>query len=153
MGNLIGKKVNSYMSSKSGKPVKTYVFALTGSKEDLAAYKAAKVAQNPEYYVEDKDGKPLYWSTNSKYELTDTALVTVTINGNVADTQSEIDVIASVVDKYASSPFGMALAQEGAKRVLAGLDRQVGSARATSSGANANANANTGNSKSDEKLD
>ncbi len=89
--------------SKKGNP--TFVYTVDGSKEQLDEFKKAQ----GDYYREDEDGKPLWFTT--RY-IGEEGMLMITSNGNIVPDMSEFDKQASLVSQYGGN-FGDILAKDG----------------------------------------
>lgn len=100
------KSIRSYRS-KNGNP--TFVYSVAGQKTDLEAFKKAQ----GEYYREDEDGNPLWFTTRF---IGDEGNLLITSNGNVVPDMSEFDKQASLVAQYGGN-FGDILAKDAIKKL------------------------------------
>jgi len=101
------KFIRSYRSKKGNV---TFVYNVTGSEADIAAYKEAQ----GEFYREDDTKKPLWFTTRF---VGDTGALIITTNGNIVPDMSEYDKAASVASQYGGN-FGQALADQAARKIL-----------------------------------
>ena len=101
------KLVRTYRS-KNGNP--TFVYSVSGSTKDLAAFKAAQ----GEYYREDEAGTPLWFTTRC---VGTTGKLIITTNGNVVPDMSAFDQAASIAAQYGGN-FGAELAKAAAEQIL-----------------------------------
>lgn len=101
------KLVRTYRS-KNGNP--TFVYGVSGSQKDLAAFKAAQ----GEYYREDETGSPLWFTTRC---VGTTGKLIITTNGNVVPDMSAFDQAASIAAQYGGN-FGAELAKAAAGQIL-----------------------------------
>lgn len=99
--------VRSYRS-RNGNPV--FVYAVAASAKDLDAFKKAQ----GEFYREDDNGKPLWFTTRC---VGNQGKLIITTNGNVVPDMSAFDQAASLAAQYGGN-FGQALAQMSASSVL-----------------------------------
>jgi hypothetical protein len=98
------KSVRTYRS-KAGNP--TFVYAVSGERSELEAYKKAQGS----YYREGEDGVALWFTT--RYVGENGNLI-ITSNGNVVPDMSKFDKQASLVAQYGGN-FGDLLAKTGLK--------------------------------------
>ena len=101
------KLIRSYRS-KNGNP--TFVYGVTGNDADLTAFKDAQ----GEYYREDEDGTPLWFTTRC---VGNTGSLIITTNGNIVPDMSAFDQAASIASQYGGN-FGQELAKMSAASVL-----------------------------------
>lgn len=101
------KLLRSYTSKKGNK---TFVYAVTGSKEQLAAYKEAQ----GENYREAEDGTPLWFTVRCVGER---GTLIITTNGKVVPDMSAFDQAASIAAQYGGN-FGQELARMAAASLL-----------------------------------
>lgn len=101
------KFIRSYRS-KNGHV--TFVYAVTGSKADLEAYKAAQ----GDFYREDEKGNPLWFTTRF---IGNNGTLVITTNGNVVPDMSAYDQAASLAAQYGGN-FGAELAKTAAANLL-----------------------------------
>lgn len=101
------KLVRSYRA-KSGKV--TFVYAVRGNAEQLAGFKAAQ----GEYYREDTDGTPLWFTTRF---IGQTGKLLLTTNGNLVPDMSAFDQAASLASQYGGD-LGQELAKTAAEALL-----------------------------------
>jgi len=101
------KLERTYRSPK-GNPV--FVYSVTGSESDLAAYEEAQ----GEYYRTDDDGQPLWFTTRCVGEV---GTLIITSNGNIVPDMSKFDQAASLAAQYGGN-FGEALAKMTAASIL-----------------------------------
>jgi len=112
------KLIRSYRS-KNGNP--TFVYGVTGSDADLEAFKKAQ----GEYYREDENGTPLWFTTRC---VGPQGSLIITTNGNIVPDMSAFDQAASIASQYGGN-FGQELAKMSAQQILGG---NTGSAPAAS---------------------
>lgn len=103
--------IRSYRS-KNGNP--TFVYEVSGSANDLAAYKEA---QGEFYREDDKTGSPLWFTTRC---VGQTGNLIITTNGNIVPDMSKFDQAASIASQYGGN-LGSELAKASAASIL-GLD-------------------------------
>lgn len=103
------KLIRSYRS-KNGNP--TFVYGVTGSEADLEAFKSAQ----GEYYREDDNGQPLWFTTRC---VGDTGSLIITTNGNIVPDMSAFDQAASIAAQYGGN-FGAELAKAAAAKIIGG---------------------------------
>jgi hypothetical protein len=101
------KLLRSYRS-KNGNA--TFVYSVSGSDADLAKYKEAQ----GEYYREDEDGSPLWFTTRC---IGQTGTLIITTNGNIVPDMSAFDQAASIASQYGGN-FGQELAAQAAANIL-----------------------------------
>lgn len=101
------KLIRSYRS-KNGNP--TFVYEVSGSDSDLEAFKNAQ----GEYYREDEDGKPLWFTTRC---VGQTGSLIITTNGNIVPDMSKFDQAASLAEQYGGN-FGEELAKAAAANLF-----------------------------------
>jgi hypothetical protein len=101
------KLIRSYRS-KNGNP--TFVYGVSGSDADLTAFKDAQ----GEYYREDDNGTPLWFTTRC---VGTTGQLIITTNGNVVPDMSAFDQAASIAAQYGGN-FGAELAKMSAASIL-----------------------------------
>lgn len=102
------KLIRSYRS-KNGNP--TFVYAVSGNANDLAAFKEAQ----GEFYREDeKTGSPLWFTTRC---VGDNGSLIITTNGKVVPDMSAYDQAASIAAQYGGN-FGQELAKQAAMSIL-----------------------------------
>lgn len=102
------KLIRSYRS-KNGNP--TFVYAVSGTANDLAAFKEAQ----GEFYREDEStGSPLWFTTRC---VGDNGKLIITTNGKVVPDMSAYDQAASIAAQYGGN-FGQELARQAATSIL-----------------------------------
>lgn len=111
------KLLGQYRSSKTGNLV--YRYELNGTQAEISAYQAI---QGENFKLDDKSGKPLFFSTRYHGAV-------CTINFNRENTKvfvdtTEIDALQNLAAQYAGTPTGDHLAAEIAKKMVA--DVQAG---------------------------
>jgi hypothetical protein len=94
--------------SRNGNP--TFVYAVSGSTADLEAFKEAQ----GEYYREDDNGAPLWFTTRC---VGNSGKLIITTNGNIVPDMSAFDQAASIASQYGGN-FGQELARMSAQQVL-----------------------------------
>lgn len=99
--------IRSYRS-KNGNP--TFVYGVKGNASDLEAFKTAQ----GDYYREDADGTPLWFTTRC---VGQTGNLIITTNGNVVPDMSAYDQAASLAAQYGGN-FGAELAKSAAAAIL-----------------------------------
>ena len=100
------KSIRSYTSPKGNK---VFVYAVSGTKAELEAYKKAQ----GDFYREAEDGTPLWFSTRS---VGNTGKLIITTNGKVVPDMSAFDNAASLAKQYGGN-----LGEELAKHAVAQL--------------------------------
>ena len=106
------RQVRSYRS-KNGNP--TFVYAVSGNTEQLAAFKTAQ----GEYYREDTvTGEPLWFTTRSVGQV---GSLIITTKGNIVPDMSAFDQAASIASQYGGN-FGQELARQAAMQILGGAN-------------------------------
>ena len=101
------KLIRSYRS-KNGNA--TFVYGVSGSNADLDAFKEAQ----GDYYREDTDGTPLWFTTRC---VGDNGSLIITTNGNIVPDMSAFDQAASIASQYGGN-FGQELANQAAQSIL-----------------------------------
>lgn len=99
--------IRSYRS-KNGNP--TFVYKVNGTSADLDAFKNAQ----GDYYREDTDGSPLWFTTRC---IGAHGKLIITTNGNVVPDMSAFDQAASIAAQYGGD-FGQELARSAAQAIL-----------------------------------
>lgn len=99
--------VRSYRS-KNGNP--TFVYKVSGSKEQLAAYKKAQ----GDFHRTDDDGNPLWFTTRC---IGKAGTLIITSNGNIVPDMSAYDQAASLAAQYGGN-FGAELAKAAASGLV-----------------------------------
>ena len=103
--------IRSYRSKSKGLP--TFVYTVTGTAEQLAAYKEAQGT----YYREDEENKaPLWFTTRC---IGPQGKILITTNGNIVADMSEFDQAASLAAQYGGN-LGTELARTSAQRLMGG---------------------------------
>jgi hypothetical protein len=93
--------------SKNGNP--TFVYSVSGSKEQLEAFKKSQ----GDYYRTDDDDNPLWFTT--RY-IGEEGKLMITSNGNIVPDMSDFDKQASLVAQYGGN-FGEILAKQGIEKL------------------------------------
>jgi hypothetical protein len=101
------KLIRSYRS-KNGNA--TFVYGVNGASADLDAFKEAQ----GDYYREDTDGTPLWFTTRC---VGDNGSLIITTNGNIVPDMSAFDQAASIASQYGGN-FGQELAKQAAQSIL-----------------------------------
>ncbi len=101
------KLIRSYRS-KNGNA--TFVYGVNGTDADLASFKEAQ----GDYYREDTDGTPLWFTTRC---VGDNGSLIITTNGNIVPDMSAFDQAASIASQYGGN-FGQELAKQAAQSIL-----------------------------------
>jgi len=101
------KLIRSYRS-KAGNV--TFVYSVTGSKDQMEAYKTAQ----GEYYRESDEGVALWFTTRC---IGNTGNLIITTNGNVVPDMSAFDQAASLVAQYGGN-FGQELAKSAVANLI-----------------------------------
>jgi hypothetical protein len=94
--------------SKNGNP--TFVYGVSASETQLEAFKTAQ----GEFYREDDNGKPLWFTTRC---VGPQGQLIITTNGNVVPDMSAFDQASSIASQYGGN-FGQELARMSAQQVL-----------------------------------
>lgn len=94
--------------SKNGNA--TFVYTVSGSKEDLAAYKKAQ----GDFYREDDNNTPLWFTTRC---VGPQGLLIITSKGNIVADMSAFDQAASIASQYGGN-FGQELAKASVAMIL-----------------------------------
>jgi len=108
------KLIRSYRS-KNGNS--TFVYSVNANATDLAAFKTAQ----GEYYREDENGSPLWFTTRC---VGQSGKLIVTTNGNVVPDMSAFDQAASIAAQYGGN-FGQELAKQAAQSIFGGKNHQA----------------------------
>lgn len=101
------KLERTYRSPK-GNPV--FVYSVSGSESDLAAYEEAQ----GEYFRKDDNGNPLWFTTRC---VGDNGSLIITTKGNIVPDMSKFDQAASLAAQYGGN-FGEALANATVASIL-----------------------------------
>lgn len=106
------KLIRSYRKlNKNGQPTTVFVYGVSGTDEQLAAYKEAVGADN---YRESDEGEPLWFSTRCVGE---TGSLITTSKGTFAPDMSAFDKAASLAAQYGGN-LGQELARNAAASLL-----------------------------------
>lgn len=108
--NLMKVKLIRSYRSRNGNA--TFVYGVSGSDKDLVAFKKAQ----GEYYREDENGTPLWFTTRC---IGNSGSLLITTNGNIVPDMSAFDQAASLASQYGGN-FGEALAKQAASAILGG---------------------------------
>lgn len=103
------KLIRSYRSQNGNA---TFVYGVTGSDADLKQYEDAQ----GEYYREDDEGTPLWFTTRCVGEV---GSLIITTKGNIVPDMSQFDQAASIASQYGGN-FGQELAKQAAQSILGG---------------------------------
>lgn len=101
-------KLERSYRSKNGNP--TFVYGVTGSESDLAAYQEAQ----GDFYREDDNGVALWFTTRC---VGPNGKLIITTNGNIVPDMSAFDQAASIAAQYGGN-FGQELARMSAASIL-----------------------------------
>lgn len=101
------KAIRSYTSKQGNK---VFVYAVSGTKEQLAKFKEA----SGEFYRESEDGTPLWFTTRS---VGDNGELVITTNGKIVPDMSKFDQAASLAKQYGGN-LGEELAKHAASALL-----------------------------------
>ena len=99
--------IRSYRS-KNGNP--TFVYKVSANAKDLKAFKKAQ----GDFYREDEDGNPLWFTTRC---IGNQGTLIITTNGNIVPDMSAFDQAASLASQYGGD-FGQQLATMSAQAIL-----------------------------------
>lgn len=88
----------------------TFVYAVTGSKEDLAAYEEI---QGSFFRKNEETGQPLWFTTRC---IGQTGKLVITTNNKIVPDMSEFDQAASLAAQYGGN-FGTELARAAAQKL------------------------------------
>ena len=102
-------KVTLVRSYRSKNGHVTFVYKVTGTKEQLETYKEIQ----GEFYREDDGGAPLWFTTRC---IGQTGTLIVTTNGNIVPDMSKFDQAASLAEQYGGN-FGQELAKAAASNL------------------------------------
>lgn len=105
---LKGKFVRNYRSA-NGNP--TFVYEVSGTQEELEAYKAS---QGEFHRVDEGTGKPLFFTINYNGNSVD---LIITRAGRCVVDSSEMDKAASLAKQYGGN-LGAEFAKQSAERIL-----------------------------------
>lgn len=103
-------KISLQRSYRSKNGNSTFVYKVNANTTDLAKFKEAQ----GDYYREDTDGSPLWFTTRC---VGNTGTLIITTNGNIVPDMSAFDQAASIAKQYGGD-FGQALAQQAAQAIL-----------------------------------
>jgi hypothetical protein len=101
-------KLQRTYRSKNGNAV--FVYTVSGNSSDLEAFRNAQ----GEYYKEDDNGAPLWFTTRC---VGQTGTLIITTNGNIVPDMSAFDQAASLAAQYGGN-FGQTLAESLAKSII-----------------------------------
>jgi hypothetical protein len=101
------KAVRSYTSKQGNK---VFVYAVSGTKEQLEKFKTA----SGEFYREDEQGNPLWFTTRS---VGNAGELVITTNGKIVPDMSKFDQAASLAKQYGGN-LGEELAKHAAAALL-----------------------------------
>lgn len=103
-------KVSLLRSYRSKNGNATFVYKVNGNASDLESFKEAQ----GDYYREDADGSPLWFTTRC---IGQAGKLIITTNGNVVPDMSSFDQAASLAEQYGGN-FGQELAKSAAQAIL-----------------------------------
>jgi hypothetical protein len=103
-------KVSLMRSYRSKNGNATFVYKVAGNSTDLEAFKAAQ----GDYYREDENGSPLWFTTRC---IGNNGKLIITTNGNVVPDMSAFDQAASLASQYGGN-FGAELARAAASQLV-----------------------------------
>ena len=103
-------KISLLRSYRSKIGNSTFVYKVKANATDLASFKEAQ----GDYYREDTDGSPLWFTTRC---VGNQGSLIITSNGNIVPDMSAFDQAASIAAQYGGN-FGQALAQQAAQSIL-----------------------------------
>ena len=101
-------KLQRSYRSKNGNAV--FVYTVSGNSSDLEAFRTAQ----GEYYKEDDNGNPLWFTTRC---VGQTGTLIITTNGNIVPDMSAFDQAASLAAQYGGN-FGQTLAESLARSIV-----------------------------------
>lgn len=104
--------MRNYRKAETGTIV--YVYAVSGSEQDLQAYAEA---QGDNHKVDEETGKVLWFSTRF---IGDETKLSISRNGKVFADTSEFDKAASLCEQYKGTALGDQLARIMAEKLLGG---------------------------------
>jgi hypothetical protein len=107
---FIVMKVSLLRSYRSKNGNATFVYKVNGTSAELDAFKNAQ----GDYYREDTDGSPLWFTTRC---IGKQGSLIITTNGNVVPDMSAFDQAASIAQQYGGD-FGQELARSAAQSIL-----------------------------------
>lgn len=108
------KAVRSYTSKQGNK---VFVYGVSGNKEDLEKFKAV----SGEFFREDEEGKPLWFTTRS---VGDKGQLVITTNNKIVPDMSAFDQAASLAKQYGGN-LGEALAKAAVDQLLGNKTAQA----------------------------
>lgn len=112
------KLIRSYRKlNKNGQPTTVFVYGVTGTDEQVAAYKAAQGTN----YRESDAGEPLWFSTRC---VGNSGSLITTQKGTYAPDMSAFDQAASLATQYGGN-LGQELAKNAASILFAGASAPV----------------------------
>ena len=103
-------KISLQRSYRSKNGNATFVYKVNANSTDLDKFKEAQ----GDYYREDTDGSPLWFTTRCVGEV---GTLIITTNGNLVPDMSKFDQAASIAKQYGGN-FGEQLAQQAAQSIL-----------------------------------
>lgn len=103
-------KISLLRSYRSRNGNATFVYKVNASASDLESFKEAQ----GEYYREDTDGSPLWFTTRC---VGDHGTLIITTNGNIVPDMSKFDQASSIASQYGGN-FGQELASQAAQAIL-----------------------------------
>jgi len=103
-------KVSLLRSYRSKNGNATFVYKVNANANDLESFKEAQ----GDYYREDTDGSPLWFTTRC---IGKSGQLIITTNGNVVPDMSSFDQAASIAEQYGGN-FGQELAKTAAQAIL-----------------------------------
>jgi len=109
-------KTVSKSGPNAGKGIDVYVYTVTGSKEELAKFKAAQGEQ----FREDEQGNPLFFTQKVLPRSIDLGISTKT--NRVFPNTSEMDNINNLANQY-KGVLGQEIARLGAAQILNSLGK------------------------------
>jgi hypothetical protein len=107
------KFLRNYRKVETGNMV--YVYTVSGSQKDLAAFEAA---QGDNHTVDEETGTPLWFSTRF---VGDEGALAISKNGKVFADTSEFDKAASLCEQHKGTALGDQMARVMAEKLLAGF--------------------------------
>jgi hypothetical protein len=110
-------KIKLMRSYKSKKGNTVFVYGVSGSPEQLEAFKKAQ----GENHREDENGTPLWFTTRC---VGQSGTLIITTNGKVVPDMSAFDQAASIAKQYGGN-FGQALADQAAAALLGNTGNTV----------------------------
>jgi hypothetical protein len=103
-------KISLLRSYRSKNGNATFVYKVNATSAELTAFKNAQ----GDYYREDTDGTPLWFTTRC---VGSTGKLIITTNGNVVPDMSAFDQASSIAAQYGGN-FGQELARSAAQAIL-----------------------------------